>query len=80
LEKLDKVEPTIPEDSAHLLDDSAHLLVERRRGSGVWLGWVASIVIWALVVWAAYAYRAEVMAAWPPSQRLYAALGLGPGS
>jgi predicted Zn finger-like uncharacterized protein len=73
LEKLDKVEPTIP-------DDSAHRLVERRSGSGVWLGWVASIVIWGLVVWAAYAYRAEVMAAWPPSQRLYAALGLGPGS
>ena len=45
-----------------------------------WVGWVVSLVIWGVVIWAAYAYRSEIMDAWPPSQRLYAALGLGPGS
>jgi len=52
----------------------------QRTSTGVWVGWAASVGIWALVLWAAYAYRAQVMDAWPPSQRLYAALGLGPGS
>jgi hypothetical protein len=38
--------------------------------------WVLSLAVLAGVVWAAYAYRAEIMAAWPPSQRAYAAMGL----
>ena len=52
----------------------------RRAPPAVWLGWVASVAVWGMVIWAGYAYRAQVMDAWPPSQRLYAALGLGPGS
>ena len=45
------------------------------RGDG-WIGWVASLVLLAALVWAAIAYRAEVQRAWPPSTRLYTALGL----
>lgn len=63
-----------------LEDDAESRAGRQAGGSTAWLGWVASVAIWALVIWAAYAYRFEVMNAWPPSQRLYAALGLGPGS
>lgn len=35
-----------------------------------------SMVVLISLGWAAYAWRAEVMQAWPPSQRLFAALGL----
>jgi predicted Zn finger-like uncharacterized protein len=52
----------------------------RRAGAAAWLGWVASLAVWVAVLWAAYAYRTQVMDAWPPAKRLYAALGLGPGS
>ncbi len=52
----------------------------KRAGAVVWLGWIVSLVIWGLVVWAAYAYRFQLMDAWPPIRRLYAAFGLGPGS
>lgn len=50
-------------------------LVPRRRG-GALIGWLVSLVILALLIWAAFAFRSEVMGAWPPSTRLYAALGL----
>jgi predicted Zn finger-like uncharacterized protein len=40
------------------------------------LAWLASVVVIAAALFAAYAWRAEVMAAWPPSVRVYAVLGL----
>ena len=40
--------------------------------------WGASVVLLILLAAAAYAWRAPIMEAWPPSQRLYAALGLAP--
>jgi predicted Zn finger-like uncharacterized protein len=42
----------------------------------VWTAWAVSIAALLLFCWAAYEWRAEVMQIWPPSQRLYAALGL----
>jgi len=42
----------------------------------VWVGWAASLLVLALLVWGALAYRDDVMAAWPESARLYHALGL----
>ncbi len=39
-------------------------------------GWAASILFLAALVWAAVAWRGDVMRAWPPSERLYSALGL----
>jgi hypothetical protein len=38
--------------------------------------WLASIAVVLLLAWAAYAWRVEVMAVWPPSIRLYSMLGL----
>lgn len=39
-------------------------------------GWVMTVLVLGLAAYAGYAFRAEIMAAWPPSQRLYALLGL----
>lgn len=41
------------------------------------LAWLASVAVLAGAGWAAVAFRAEVMAAWAPSRRLFALLGLG---
>ncbi|MGI3777472.1 MAG: zinc-ribbon domain-containing protein [Janthinobacterium lividum] len=45
----------------------------RRDG---WVGWLASAVLLAALAGAAIAWRGPVQHAWPPSTRLYAALGL----
>jgi hypothetical protein len=47
-----------------------------RAGLALGLAWLASIVLVAALLAASYAERATVMAVWPPSVRLYAALGL----
>ena len=39
-------------------------------------GWAVSIAAVAGLLWAAVAWRSDVMRAWPPSERLYMALGL----
>jgi hypothetical protein len=44
--------------------------------NGATLGWVASLVVLLLLGWMAFAFRADVIAAWPASARLFAALGL----
>ncbi|MBV9736036.1 MAG: zinc-ribbon domain-containing protein [Acidisphaera sp.] len=49
---------------------------QRRAGIDVWLGWLVSLALLGALGWAAYAYRDTVMHAWPPSQRVYSALGL----
>lgn len=41
-------------------------------------GWVASFMLLAALAWAAYAWRAQIMHAWPASERAYALLGLVP--
>ncbi len=43
------------------------------------LAWAASVVAVLLLGWGAYAGRSAIMQAWPPSIRLYAALGLTAG-
>jgi len=40
-------------------------------------GWVLTVLVLGLAAYAGYVFRAEVMEAWPPAQRLYALLGLG---
>lgn len=40
------------------------------------VAWAASLLVLALLVWAAFAWRGDIMQAWPPSTRVYAALGL----
>jgi predicted Zn finger-like uncharacterized protein len=40
------------------------------------LAWAASVLVLVVVVWAAFAWRADIAAAWPPSGRVYALFGL----
>jgi predicted Zn finger-like uncharacterized protein len=49
-----------------------------RRSGGLALrfAWAASFTVLAMLVWGAYAWRSDVMRSWPPSIRLYDALGL----
>jgi hypothetical protein len=47
-----------------------------RNSALAWAAWAASIAVLLLLLWAGYAWRAQVMQAWPASERLYAALGL----
>jgi len=48
----------------------------RPPGAGVRLGWAGSVLLLALGAWSAVAWRGDVMHAWPPSGRVYSALGL----
>lgn len=51
----------------------------RRTGAtAAWVGWVLTVLVLAVLVWAAVTWRGTVMAGWPPSARVYGALGLGP--
>jgi hypothetical protein len=49
-----------------------------RSSTALRLAWAASIVLLLLFLAAAYAWRGQIVAAWPPSARAYAALGLHP--
>jgi len=44
----------------------------------IWPGvvWVISLVALAVLVWAAFNWRADIMQVWPPSRRVFALLGL----
>jgi predicted Zn finger-like uncharacterized protein len=71
--------PTRPTD----LRQESGAAPPRRRVSAVGasnrvavLGWVLSVLVLAMLGGAAVAWRGDVMAAWPPSQRVYAAVGL----
>lgn len=46
-----------------------------RRRSGLIAAWIASLVLLAVLAGAAWVERAAVIKAWPPSARVYAALG-----
>jgi predicted Zn finger-like uncharacterized protein len=51
-----------------------------RRGmaTAAVIGWVATFLVLGAAGWGAYTYREAVMQAWPPSERVYLALGLRP--
>ncbi|HST73964.1 MAG TPA: zinc-ribbon domain-containing protein [Acetobacteraceae bacterium] len=82
------VPPTIreeepPDEPALTASAEQSLVAEpapRREGTLLRLAWAASVLILVLLVWAAYGWRTEIMHAWPASERLYAALGLLPGT
>ena len=48
----------------------------RRSGGRAVVAWVLTILVLAAAGGAAVQWRAQVIAAWPPSERVYAALGL----
>jgi predicted Zn finger-like uncharacterized protein len=41
----------------------------------VGLGWLGTVVVLLGLIWAGYHFRTGIAQAWPPSERLYAALG-----
>ncbi len=49
-----------------------------RSSLGLRLAWFASVVLLILAAVGAFTWRTEIMAAWPPSTRAYAAFGLHP--
>jgi predicted Zn finger-like uncharacterized protein len=51
-------------------------LPPRAAGAGAVAAWVLSLLVLAAVAAAAVTWRAQVMAMWPPSERVFAALGL----
>ena len=52
---------------------------EPRSSGGLLLAWIASLMIFLGVPAALLLYRVEIMEAWAPAERLYDAIGLGPG-
>jgi predicted Zn finger-like uncharacterized protein len=51
-------------------------LAPRRSDAGAALAWVLSLLVLAAAAGAAVTWRAQVMAAWPPSERVFSAVGL----
>jgi predicted Zn finger-like uncharacterized protein len=43
------------------------------------LAWAVSVLVLAVAVWAALAWRTDIATAWPPSGRVYALFGLQTG-
>jgi predicted Zn finger-like uncharacterized protein len=48
----------------------------KRGGPPLAIAWAASAVVLLLLIWAGYTWRNDIMRIWPPSTRLYLALGL----
>lgn len=46
------------------------------RRQGALIAWLVSLLVLAALIGAALLFRSAVMGVWPPSMRLYAALGL----
>ncbi len=61
-----------------LAQDDAREPAAARRVDG-WIGWLASLVLLVALAGAAVAWRGVVQRAWPPSTRVYTALGLKQG-
>jgi predicted Zn finger-like uncharacterized protein len=51
-----------------------------RASLGLRAAWAASFVVLLLFGWGVVAWRADLMQAWPPSTRLFDALGLPPAT
>ena len=70
-------EPVMPEPALSVPpEDIRDPRKVRRENTIVRLAWAASILLLVVLAWAAYGWRAEIMHAWPASERLYAAFGL----
>jgi predicted Zn finger-like uncharacterized protein len=66
--------PGTPADAAV----AGEAVARKRVASAALIGWVATVLVLGAAAWGSYAYRDAVIAAWPPSERVYLALGLGP--
>ncbi len=68
-------EPALEPPSIVVPPREAPVVAELPQRSPIF-AWVASLVVIVAAITASYVWRAEVMQAWPPSQRAYQALGL----
>jgi len=80
--------PSVPAASSPIADQPASGLLVRSRlildrvseftgtEAALIAGWAASIALVIGMTWAAVVWRGDVMHAWPPSERIYTALGL----
>lgn len=69
----------LPGLSSLTLNSQPHAKVPppKAKGGTPLLAWGGSIAVLVVALAAVVIFRAQVMKAWPPSTRLYAALGLG---
>jgi hypothetical protein len=65
--------PRLPDPLGKL---RASLPALRGKVTALRLGWAVSMLALMIGIWELVAWRSSVMRAWPPSQRLYATLGL----
>lgn len=70
------VAPPAPSDPMLMMFPPLVGRPERSANRVAALGWGVTALLLALVLAAAYVWRADVQAAWPPIQRAYAAIGL----
>jgi predicted Zn finger-like uncharacterized protein len=76
-EPVPAAEPELPRFTA--MDRLALSRATRRRhGVMLALAWAASVLAVLLLLAAGFVWRADIAAAWPPSARLYSALGVLP--
>jgi predicted Zn finger-like uncharacterized protein len=57
-----------------------HPATLQHPGARLRAAWVASLVVVLLFAWGMITWRAALMHAWPPSTRLYDAIGLAPAN
>ena len=70
--------PPVAEPRRSAMDRLAAQPAPARSSVPLKLAWAASILVLLLAVAAAYAWRGEIVAGWPPSARAYALFGLEP--
>ena len=77
----------VTDGAAAQIETTAHpSAMERLAAHAAWprpstqlrLAWAASLVLLVLAAGAAYAWRGQIVAEWPPSARAYALFGLQP--
>jgi hypothetical protein len=68
------VEDAVPEAGGHAAAET-FAGVSREERLRVLAAWGASLVVIIIGIWLGIAFRHSVMNAWPPSARLYSALG-----
>jgi predicted Zn finger-like uncharacterized protein len=75
-------EPEVPEPPSEVRRSAMDRLAAHpampRRPTALRLAWAGSIILLILLAAVAFAWRSQIVAAWPPSARAYAAFGLRP--
>ena len=72
----DPMPPLPPAPIATVLKTLAPSVIHRANAFAPMAAWGLSVVVLIALGWAAVTWRTDVKQAWPPSTRLYAAIGL----